>query len=285
MSKIFYKYFLPVGAMQGKTSPSTSEHLTHPKYRSDIDGLRAIAVLSVVGFHAFGIIVGFIGVDVFFVISGFLISTIIFENMEGDSFSFMEFYGRRIRRIFPSLSVVLIFCLLFGWFVLFADEYQQLGKHIAAGAGYVSNLTLWSESGYFDVVAEKKPLLHLWSLGIEEQFYIIWPLFVWGFWKSRLNFLCVLIAIITISFGLNIWQVNKDIVATFYSPQTRFWELLTGACVAYALLFKQSLLKVFKEKATLFSAIGFTLTPMPVSGTTKDENNVLAIKQRVTVIH
>lgn len=271
MNKTLYKYFLPIASVPGKTSSSKSEHLTHPKYRPDIDGLRAIAVLSVVGFHAFGIRGGFIGVDVFFVISGFLISTIIFENMEKDSFSFIEFYGRRIRRIFPSLLLVLMVCLLFGWFVLFADEYQQLGKHIAAGAGFVSNLALWSESGYFDIVAEKKPLLHLWSLGIEEQFYLIWPLLVWAFWKLRINFLLVLLAIITISFGLNIWQVNKDIVATFYSPQTRFWELLTGACVAYVMLFKQSLLKIFKEKATLFSSIGFTLIAAGIILLTKDK--------------
>jgi peptidoglycan/LPS O-acetylase OafA/YrhL len=158
-------------------------HLTHPKYRADIDGLRAIAVLSVVLFHAFPtlqlsifssltIAGGFIGVDIFFVISGFLISTIIFDNLARGSFSFLEFYSRRIKRIFPALLLVLITCFAFGWFALLADEYKQLGKHIAAGAGFVSNFVLWNESGYFDNSAETKPLLHLWTLGIEEQFYI-----------------------------------------------------------------------------------------------------------------
>jgi peptidoglycan/LPS O-acetylase OafA/YrhL len=155
--------------------------LSHPKYRADIDGLRAIAVLSVVAFHAFpgSLRGGFIGVDVFFVISGFLISTIVFENLDSGTFSFATFYSRRIRRIFPALFLVLLASLAFGWFALLADEYAQLGKHVAAGTGFVSNLVLWGEAGYFDNSADTKPLLHLWSLGIEEQFYILWPLLLW----------------------------------------------------------------------------------------------------------
>src|SRR6202521_2231150 len=113
----------------------------HPKYRPDIDGLRAVAVLSVVGFHALPAFVkgGFIGVDIFFVISGFLISSIIFSEIEQRNFSFWRFYRRRIRRIFPALLLTLSFCYAFGWFVLFADEYRQLGKHVAGGAGFISN--------------------------------------------------------------------------------------------------------------------------------------------------
>ena len=126
--------------------------LSHPKYRSDIDGLRAIAVLSVVVFHAFPKLMkgGFVGVDVFFVISGFLISTIIFENLDKGTFSIIEFYSRRVRRIFPALIFVLISCLAIGWFVLLAEELNHLGKHLAGGAGFISNLMLWSEAGYFD---------------------------------------------------------------------------------------------------------------------------------------
>ena len=170
-----------------------SQHLLHPKYRPDIDGLRAIAVLSVVGFHAFPSWVngGFIGVDVFFVISGFLISGIIYENLDKGEFTFREFYARRIRRIFPALIVVMTACFAFGWFSLLADEYKQLGKHIAGGATFISNLLLWQESGYFDNSAETKPLLHLWSLGIEEQFYIIWPLLLWLTWKRKFKFFAV----------------------------------------------------------------------------------------------
>lgn len=190
--------------------PHNHNHLTHPKYRPDIDGLRAIAILSVVGFHAFPDWVkgGFIGVDIFFVISGYLISTIIFDSLEHNRFSFVEFYSHRIKRIFPALLLVLISCFIFGWFTLLADEYKQLGKHIAGGAGFVSNFIFWNESGYFDNAAQTKPLLHLWSLGIEEQFYIIWPWLLWFTWKKRLNFLTITIAVAIISFGLNIARVN-----------------------------------------------------------------------------
>ena len=242
----------------------------HPKYRPDIDGLRAIAVLSVIGFHAFGVMGGFTGVDIFFVISGFLISTIIFENIEKKTFSFSDFYQRRIRRIFPSLLLVLITCLVFGWFVLFPDEYAQLGMHASSGAGFVSNLVLWAESGYFDVASEKKPLLHLWSLGIEEQFYIIWPIFVLLLWKFKAYFLWIALVIACISFGLNVWMVGVDSVATFYSPLTRFWELLAGSCLAYISLFNRELLAPVKRNSNLFGAIGLTLIIISVSLLTKD---------------
>lgn len=214
-------------------------HLSHPKYRPDIDGLRAIAVLSVVAFHAFpdSMKGGFIGVDIFFVISGFLISTIIFENLDRGTFSFAEFYARRVKRIFPALSLVLIACLAVGWLLLLADEYRQLGKHIAAGAGFVSNLVLWSEAGYFDNAAETKPLLHLWSLGIEEQFYIVWPLLAWFAWKRRFNLVVITVAVALSSFALNAFEVKRDAVATFYSPQTRFWELLCGSLLAWYTLY------------------------------------------------
>ena len=157
-------------------------------------------------FHAFPGLIrgGFIGVDIFFVISGYLISTIIFENLDRGSFSFREFYVRRIKRIFPALIVVLLACFAFGWFALLADEFNQLGKHIAAGAGFVSNIVLWGEAGYFDNSAETKPLLHLWSLGIEEQFYIVWPLLLWFAWKRKFNLLTIAVLIAIISLALNI---------------------------------------------------------------------------------
>jgi peptidoglycan/LPS O-acetylase OafA/YrhL len=167
-----------------KKSQKNSTH-----YRADIDGLRAIAVLFVVGFHAFPLYVkgGFIGVDIFFVISGYLITTIIISSLERNNFSLAEFYSRRIKRIFPALILLLIACFAFGWFALLAIEFQQLGKHISGGAGFVSNFLLWDESGYFDNISATKPLLHLWSLGIEEQFYIFWPFLLLLSWKLRLN--------------------------------------------------------------------------------------------------
>lgn len=212
--------------------------LSHPKYRPDIDGLRAAAVLSVVVFHAFPnwLRGGFVGVDVFFVISGFLISTIIFENLGKETFSFSEFYARRVKRIFPALVLVLFSSYAFGWFVLFSDEYKQFGKHIFAGAGFISNLALWREAGYFDASAETKPLLHLWSLGIEEQFYIVWPLLLWLIWKPKRNLLWVTAALAAASFALNMFEIRSNAVATFYSPLTRFWELLCGSLLAWLTL-------------------------------------------------
>ena len=213
----------------------TQNHYPLASYRPDIDGLRAIAVLAVVIYHAFPKILkgGFIGVDVFFVISGYLISTILFEGLNRGSFSFIDFYARRIRRIFPALIIVLFSCFTFGWFVLTAEEYRQLGKHIAAGAGFISNLVFWNESGYFDNAVDTKPLLHLWSLGIEEQFYIIWPLLLWIAWKGKFHLLGLMSLVWAASFFLSIRGVNHDLVATFYSPQTRFWELLSGSLLAW----------------------------------------------------
>ena len=209
--------------------------LSHPKYRPDIDGLRAVAVLSVVIFHAFpnALKSGFMGVDIFFVISGYLISSIIFENIDRGSFSFGQFYGRRIKRIFPALTLVLLSCFIFGWFGLLGDEFKQLGKHMAAGAGFVSNFFLWQESGYFNNAAETKPLLHLWSLAIEEQFYIVWPLIVWLTWKRKWLFLSVFISLGVASFAYNVYLVRLDPTATFFSPATRIWELLAGVLLAY----------------------------------------------------
>jgi peptidoglycan/LPS O-acetylase OafA/YrhL len=225
--------------------------LSHPKYRPDIDGLRAAAVIFVVIFHAFPewIKGGFIGVDIFFVISGFLISTIIFENLDRGTFSFSEFYARRVKRIFPALLLVLISVLVFGWFVLLADEYMQLGKHVASGAGFISNIILWGEAGYFDNSAETKPLLHLWSLGIEEQFYIVWPLLLWFAWKQKFNLITIIVLVASISLYLNITNIKNDAVATFYSPQTRFWELLCGSLLAWVTLYcKSEAVSSFKYK-------------------------------------
>ena len=219
-----------------------SPALSLPSYRPDIDGLRAIAVLLVIGFHTFPKAArgGFIGVDLFFVISGYLISTILFTNVSNGGFSFADFYARRIRRIFPALAIVLIAGFAFGWFWLLPDELKSFGRHLLGGAGFLSNFLLWAESGYFDTAADLKPLLHLWSLGIEEQFYVMWPLFLWVAWKCRLNLLTLTIVVATVSFAVNLAQYRTDSVADFYSPLARFWELLIGSVVAYIHLFGHS---------------------------------------------
>lgn len=219
-------------------TPASEAFVSHPKYRADIDGLRAIAVLSVVVFHAFpgALPGGFIGVDVFFVISGFLISTIIFSNLERGSFSFRQFYERRIRRIFPALLLVLFASFAFGWFALLPDEFAKLGKHVAGGAGFFSNFLLRGESGYFDNAAETKPLLHLWSLAIEEQFYLFWPLMLTFVHRRGWGFLGITASIAAVSFAANIDAVVSDPVGAYYLPLPRFWELMLGGLLAYGLL-------------------------------------------------
>lgn len=215
-----------------------SGQLTHPSYRRDIDGLRAVAVLSVLGFHAFPTVLtgGFVGVDIFFVISGYLISSIIFENLEQHRFSYIEFYSRRIRRIFPALAVVLVCTYAAGWWLLFPEEFRALGKHTAAGAGFLANLFLYMERGYFDSSAEAKPLLHLWSLGVEEQFYIAWPLLLGLVWKRRFGLVGTTLAVALASFAFNLYVLRHDSDAAFYSPFTRFWELMIGGLLAYRML-------------------------------------------------
>lgn len=209
-------------------------------YRSEIDGLRAFAVLSVVAFHAFPVWFkgGFIGVDVFFVISGFLISSHIFENLERDQFSLFDFFGRRIRRIFPALIIVMASSLLFGWFVLLSDEFNQLGKHVASGAAFVSNFIFAQEVGYFDTDSELKPMLHLWSLAVEEQFYIFWPLLLLLAWKLRQNLLMVCLVIMITSFFLNLFFFDRYPKENFFWPFGRFWELLVGSILAWLMHYR-----------------------------------------------
>ncbi|MEZ2299830.1 acyltransferase family protein [Variovorax sp. RCC_210] len=206
----------------------------HPKYRPDIDGLRAIAVGSVVLYHAFpkALLGGFVGVDIFFVISGFLITTIILQSLAAGDFSYRDFYARRIRRIFPALIVVLLTTLLVGWYMLLSDEFAELGKQTVGGAAFVANLVFWGESGYFDTAAETKPLLHLWSLGIEEQFYIFWPLLLGLAWRKRWPIVRVVLAVAVISFLVNVTTVHPLPAASFYSPASRFWELMVGGILA-----------------------------------------------------
>jgi peptidoglycan/LPS O-acetylase OafA/YrhL len=203
-------------------------------YRADIDGLRAIAVLSVVLYHALPLWLpgGFVGVDVFFVISGFLITRLLVERLAGGRFDVIDFYVRRIKRIFPALLLVLAVSYAFGWWVLLADEFKQLGGHVAGGAGFVANLVLWHEAGYFDNASETKPLLHLWSLGIEEQFYLVWPWLLWAAHRWRWPLLPLIAVLALLSFAVNVATVERDAVAAFYAPQARCWELFAGALLA-----------------------------------------------------
>jgi peptidoglycan/LPS O-acetylase OafA/YrhL len=209
-------------------------------YRPDIDGLRAVAVCLVVLFHGWPkwLRSGFIGVDVFFVISGFLITSIILKDLEEGVFSIRGFYVRRIRRIFPALVTLVLATLAFGWYVLLQQEFSQLGKHIAAAAGFLSNLVLWRESGYWDNDTVTKPLLHLWSLGVEEQFYLVWPLMLALFYRVRIGVLLFLAGTLAGSFLYGLYATFNNPAEAYFSPVTRFWELASGGLVAYVIFKK-----------------------------------------------
>ena len=191
-------------------------------YRADVDGLRAIAVSLVVAFHAFPALVpgGFVGVDVFFVISGYLITGIIQPSIEGDRFSFREFYARRIRRIFPALIVVLLATLALGWFLLLPHLYRQLGIQALAGAFFVPNFLFWNEAGYFDASAATKPLLHLWSLGVEEQFYLVWPPLLILLNRQRQWLVVSLAALVAISFCYSAYAAGTTRLPALFATLT-----------------------------------------------------------------
>jgi len=219
-------------------------HHQPPSWRADIDGLRAVSIGSVVAWHAFAgkFPGGFIGVDVFFVISGFLITGLLLRDIEAGTLRLRHFWQRRILRIFPALLLVLFFCLVMGWFVLLADEYQQLGKHICAAAAFLSNFILMREDGYFDNAAETKPLLHLWSLGVEEQFYLLWPLVLYLARKTGLHLLATMLVLTLASFAWNVALVHYNQTHTFYAPYTRLWELSAGGCLAWLAFYRHSTL-------------------------------------------
>ena len=206
------------------------------RYRPDIDGLRAVAVLLVVVFHAFPDAMpgGFIGVDIFFVISGFLITGIVARELAEKRFSLLGFYNRRIRRIFPALLVVLAAVLTLGWLFMLPTPYARLGSDVFASAAFAANVALLLHTGYFDLESVRKPLLHLWSLGIEEQFYLVWPPLLMLAARLRIGLVTVAVALGLGSFALNVALIGTNPVATFYLPFTRAWELLAGATLVLA---------------------------------------------------
>lgn len=200
------------------------------EYRPDIDGLRAVAVALVVMFHAFPTIVpgGFVGVDVFFVISGYLISGNILSRIETRSFTLVDFYVRRARRILPALALTIAATLAAGWVLLAPAAYETLGLHALAGSLFFPNLIFWKEVGYFDAAAETKPLLHLWSLGIEEQFYLLWPVLLMTLSRWPRLLLPALCAIVGTSLAYSWYATIHTPAAAFYSPLSRLWELGAG---------------------------------------------------------
>ena len=203
-------------------------------YRPEIDGLRAIAVLPVVIFHAFPgrLPGGFVGVDVFFVISGYLITKIIYKEVRAGRFSIIRFYSRRARRIFPALILVILGCLVAGWYLLLPTEFRSLGKHTFFGSFFSQNINLLLEAGYFDSSSKEKVHLHLWSLAVEEQFYLIWPVAILLLFSVSRT-LGGIIAIVALSLAASVIASYDKPVFAFYLPFTRFWELGLGGLAAY----------------------------------------------------
>ena len=203
-------------------------------YRPEIDGLRAVAVLSVILVHAGvpGIPGGFVGVDIFFVISGYLITLIIQSDLAAGQFSIARFYERRARRILPALVLVVLACLPFAWVWMLSWQLEEFADSVVAVALFLSNVEFWQQSGYFATEAAAKPLLHTWSLGVEEQFYIAFPLLLWALARARLNPAAVLGGLALLSLAFSEWGWRNAPEANFFLIPFRAWELLAGALAA-----------------------------------------------------
>lgn len=231
------------------------------KYRPEIDGLRAVAVLPVILFHAgfASFSGGFVGVDVFFVISGYLITSIIVKDFEAGRFSAWDFYERRARRILPALFLVMLCCIPFAWMWMTAGELKAFSNTLVSVILFVSNIRLWQQSGYFDTSAELKPLLHTWSLAVEEQYYIIFPIAIMWLWRlGRRNIIGSIALVAILSLALSEYASRYYPAFSFYWLPTRAWELMAGALCSFVFL-KPSLLRDNVLSVAGFAAIGVSV--------------------------
>jgi len=227
-------------------------------YREDIDGLRAISVLAVVFNHAgIGLFSGgYVGVDIFFVISGYLITSIIMREIDANDFSIVRFYERRIRRILPALFSMVAFTVAVCTLIYDAEKFREFGKSVIATTLFASNINFWRESGYFDAPSQLKPLLHTWSLAVEEQFYIFFPLLMYFLFRYVGKFAhAILISIALISFGFSIYTVSKDPSAAFYLAHIRAWELIIGAILALRLISED----ISKKHGNILGMLGLAM--------------------------
>lgn len=241
------------------------------KYRGEIDGLRALAVVPVILFHAgFELFSGgFVGVDVFFVISGYLITTLLIEDIENNNFSIVRFYKRRAQRILPALFFVVLACVPPASLLMMPGQLKDFSQSLVAVSLFGSNVLFWQESGYFDTAAEEKPLLHTWSLAVEEQYYVLFPIFLllaWRFGKNKVFWAIVLSA--TISLILSEWAWRNSPVANFYLAPTRAWELFAGSIAAFIVqkhgVQKSNVLSLMGLAGIVFSIFAYdATTPFP----------------------
>ena len=241
------------------------------KYRPEIDGLRALAVIPVILFHSgFEIFKGgFVGVDIFFVISGYLITTILIEEIENNRFSIINFYERRARRILPALYFIMLVCIPFAWIWMLPSQIKDFSLSLIAVSFFTSNFLFWRESGYFEALADEKPLLHTWSLAVEEQFYLFFPIFLivlWRFGKNKVFWIIIFMTFI--SLVLSEWGWRNKPIANFYLPPTRVWELFSGAIIAFIIqkkgIQKNNFLALIGLFTIIFSIFAFDeSTPFP----------------------
>lgn len=238
----------------------TENNFMKRSFRYDINGLRAYAVALVVLFHfkVLGFSGGFIGVDIFFVISGFLMTKIIVSNFENESFNFLNFYISRANRIIPALAFLVLIVGITGWFTLLPQEFIEYAKHAISSLGFFSNIQYLREFGYFDSTAHEKLLLHTWSLSVEWQFYILLPILIWTIFKifNSLKFLKIIYVLgFLFSLALSIYFSQKDVTAAFYLLSTRAWEMMSGGLIY--LFFKNTSLSINNKK--LLEIFGFGL--------------------------
>lgn len=228
-------------------------------YRPEIDGLRAIAVVPVILFHAELSLFsgGFVGVDVFFVISGYLITSIILGELAHNDFSLIKFYERRARRILPALFFVVLFCVPPAYLILLPIDLVDFGKSLIAIPTFLSNVLFWSERGYFGGATELKPLIHTWSLAVEEQFYLIFPLVLIGLWNfSRRWIGSFLLITIAVSLFLSWFLTDLHFETAFYLPFARAWELMLGSAIAF---FSKELTILAKSFGASLAIVGLFL--------------------------
>lgn len=230
------------------------------EYRKEIDGLRAIAVIPVILFHArfpqfSG---GFVGVDVFFVISGYLITTLILSEKETDTFSLVTFYERRARRIVPALFLVMLVSAIFAWFWLYPSHMEDFSKSLVAVSLFSSNILFWKETGYWGVENELKPLLHTWSLAVEEQYYVLFPLFLMFMWRFRKRWILSSFFFVAIgSLLLSQWAAFNNPTANFFLLPTRGWELAIGAGIAFYFLYRKQVIRSLLSHKAIDELLGW----------------------------